>query len=140
MRTVQLLRSDGWSDDTCTTGRLFLDGAYVCNTIELPWLNNARSKSCIPLGKYLARRVKSRKFGPTFLVDVPGRSGILFHAGNSVADTRGCILLADVLVWPPSGLRGQYSKRAMSRFLKLLDGVQEFRLSVSLVLDGVSVT
>jgi hypothetical protein len=38
--------------------------------------------------------VDSPTFGPTFEVaDVPGRTAILFHRGNVVRDTRGCILL-----------------------------------------------
>jgi len=33
-------------------------------------------------------------FGDTYeITDVPNRSHILFHQGNVVADTRGCVLL-----------------------------------------------
>ena len=37
----------------------------------------------------------SPRFGAVraYLDAVPGRSGILLHEGNTVADTRGCVLL-----------------------------------------------
>jgi hypothetical protein len=63
-------------------------------TLEPPNLGNAPNISCIPTGKYLCTKYASRKFGMTYLVsDIPGRSGILFHRGNSVKDTTGCILI-----------------------------------------------
>lgn len=47
----------------------------------------------IPAGVYSAYGQTSPKFGTTKLyLNVPGRSGILFHGGNTTEDTRGCIL------------------------------------------------
>jgi hypothetical protein len=63
-------------------------------TVERPWLGNGKDISCIPEGGYLCRRVVSPRFGDTFEVaDVPGRSHILFHRGNTMEDSRGCILV-----------------------------------------------
>jgi hypothetical protein len=63
-------------------------------TLELPYLANCRNVSCIPAGVYDVTPYYSKKFGNCFkLSDPPGRSGILIHAGNSVEDTRGCILV-----------------------------------------------
>ena len=50
----------------------------------------------IPKGSYTLVRHWSRKFPYIHLqlLDVPNRSGILIHAGNTPKDTSGCILLA----------------------------------------------
>lgn len=69
--------------------------------IELPWRDNARNRSCIPAGQYEARVVQSPRFGRCYHVrGVPGRTGILIHAGNVAGDrdlglrshSYGCIL------------------------------------------------
>lgn len=63
-------------------------------TIENPWLDNKKTDSCIPTGTYICKPVNSPRFGMTIEVtNVPNRSHILFHAGNSPDDTDGCILL-----------------------------------------------
>ncbi|NDV18155.1 hypothetical protein GO013_01815 [Pseudodesulfovibrio sp. JC047] len=77
-----------------TFGVLRLDGQVVCVTLEPPDRGNQVDVSCIPTGDYVCRQVDSPSFGRTYEVeDVPGRSRILFHQGNVVADTHGCILL-----------------------------------------------
>lgn len=83
-----------------TSGVLLFNGEPFCVTLELPWVNNERNVSCIPEGTYplFKRRDAVTHVGQkekiTYeLLNVPGRSGILFHAGNSVKDTQGCILL-----------------------------------------------
>lgn len=77
-----------------TIGVLRLDGAMFCATLEPPWKDNQRSVSCIPTGCYYAVRTTSPRYNNTFeIIDVPQRSGILFHAGNWVGDTEGCVLL-----------------------------------------------
>ena len=41
------------------------------------------------------RKVGNNVINTTFeVLDVPNRSGILFHMGNTVDDTKGCILVA----------------------------------------------
>jgi hypothetical protein len=65
-------------------------------TAEDDWLDNAPRESCIPTGLYRVEAVESPRFGPTFeITKVPGRSHILFHAGNTEEDTSGCILIGD---------------------------------------------
>ena len=55
---------------------------------------NAPEVSCIPAQQYLIKQHVSPRFGETFQVmDVPGRSAVLFHAGNVVGNTQGCIIL-----------------------------------------------
>jgi hypothetical protein len=70
---------------------------HRCKCIELPWLNNQKSVSCIPEGEYNAVKELHQTKGKVFrLLYVRGRSGILIHKGNFVAgyvkDSEGCIL------------------------------------------------
>ena len=81
-----------------TMGELFLNGERMCDTLELPWKNNQRNISCIPKGEYkarlrLARESASRDYLHLLVQDVPNRDWVLFHRGNTVADTRGCVLV-----------------------------------------------
>ena len=69
---------------------------YTCRTFELPWKNNERQVSCIPLGVYKGAKYHSPKFGDCIhITGVPGRDGILIHPGNFLSDTHGCILVGD---------------------------------------------
>ena len=67
---------------------------FACKTLELPWLNNAPRKSCIPNGTYYVHRNNIPKFGKhLYFTSVPNRSGILVHAGNYTSQILGCILV-----------------------------------------------
>ena len=69
---------------------------YQCCTLELPDLNNKPRVSCIPVGVYAGMAHKSPKNGLCIqLSHVPNRSFIQIHAGNTVADTLGCILVGE---------------------------------------------
>lgn len=89
LRLVRVGEADG-----ATFGVLLVNGKPEFVTLEEPWRDNQRSISCIPTGAYIVKPVKSPRFGNTYEVTkVPDRSHILFHSGNTVADTEGCILL-----------------------------------------------
>lgn len=76
-----------------TYGVIIFNRKILCHTYELPWMANSRKISCIPEGSYNVEKTVTDRFGSVFLLhDVPGRSGILIHAGNQKADTEGCIL------------------------------------------------
>lgn len=109
-------------------GVLILDGRKICLTLELPWVANQRSISCIPEGEYPLRRRYSPRFKEHFeVVAVPNRSHILVHpANNAQRDLRGCIAPVSELVGEGWGSR---SKIAMS---KLLHTLQE-----AIVTEGV---
>jgi hypothetical protein len=78
---------------TETLGRLYCDGAQVAYTLELPWLNNANNVSCIPKGTYqVVPRFSARFKSHLHVLNVPGRSFILIHPGNTHKDIEGCIL------------------------------------------------
>lgn len=97
-KRLTLNRCDELSNDQVTIGKLLDGDKLVCYTLELPWRENAKNVSCIPTGLYEVIPHESPKFGECFLVnDVPGRSAILFHAGNTTSDTKGCILVGDSL-------------------------------------------
>lgn len=87
----------------------------VALTLEDAWRNNERGVSCIPAGTYICKRFESVRFGSTFLVtNVPGRDSILFHAGTSHKDTRGCILLGRAFMVMEGEARLAYGKIALS--------------------------
>lgn len=79
-----------------TLGRLRVNG-FECVTLELPWRDNAEDVSCIPPGTYKARITYSNKFKRALpeLLDVPGRSKVRIHAGNTTRDTQGCVLVGE---------------------------------------------
>jgi hypothetical protein len=96
---LELLRS---YDPEGTNGELKL---VVCNTIELPWLQNQQNISCIPEGRYELRKRLVEKFGLHLLVvDVPDRSWILIHsATDAKAHLKGCIAPVTTLTGPGKG-------------------------------------
>lgn len=93
--------------------------AYFCDTLEPAWRNllgiplekkdenvkhgrksNTKAiklpgKTAIPEGRYTVVVTKSPRFKQwlPLLLGVPNFSGIRIHAGNTVKDTQGCILL-----------------------------------------------
>ena len=92
-----LIIRDTFTEES-TLGKLFLNGEFFCETLENPWKNNVRNISCIPDGVYdvrlrLPRESASRDYLHLLVKEVPNRDYILFHRGNTSADTSGCILV-----------------------------------------------
>ena len=92
-----LLIRDTFSENS-VIGELFLNGEWMCDTLENPWLDNQRNISCIPEGEYpvrlrLPRESATRDYMHLLVKDVPNRDYILLHIGNSAKDSRGCILV-----------------------------------------------
>lgn len=66
--------------------KIYVDGAFFCYGLE-----NDSYK--IPTGIYSAYGQTSPKFGTNKVyLNVPNRTNILFHGGNSSEQTKGCIL------------------------------------------------
>lgn len=109
---------------------------YEFATLELPYKNNEKMVSCIPENDeknqtYIGVRHFSPKFGKTFSLDSPGRSGIIFHAGNTTKDTQGCILIGDHFeMHKNDGLYLKNSVVAFERFKKSLDAFPYFELII----------
>jgi hypothetical protein len=92
-----LIIRDTFTDES-TIGELFVNGERFCDTLELPYRDNQRSVSCIPIGEYdvrlrYARESATRNYLHLLVQNVKDRSYILFHRGNTAKDTRGCILV-----------------------------------------------
>ena len=88
--------------NTYTIGRLEVDGKYFCDTLEPTWRNlgpgrpgrKVKGRTAIPEGRYPVVITWSPKFEQwlPLLLHVPMFEGIRIHAGNTAADTAGCIL------------------------------------------------
>lgn len=92
-----------------TIGKLYVNGAYFCDTLEdkVTDVNkngifdgNEKKKygeSAIPYGRYEVEVNYSPKFRRRLprLMNVPHFEGILIHRGNTPKDTAGCILVGE---------------------------------------------
>lgn len=77
-----------------TFGILSLKNRPLCVTCENPWKDNLPRESCIPPGTYQCKAFNGVRYKNVWEVtNVPGRSAILFHHGNTIRDTEGCILV-----------------------------------------------
>lgn len=80
--------------DAGTFGVLIMDEIPLCVTCELPWLDNQEGISCIPAGIYNCTSHDSPKHPNTWQVkNVPNRSEILIHDGNTIRDSIGCVVV-----------------------------------------------
>lgn len=117
--------------DLCTLGLMRDErSSILVHTLEPPWKNNQHDISCIPPGTYEAVRYLSPKRGYELfrLINVHGRDFIEIHIGNFPRDTEGCILLGTTV----SGLAAiAGSRAAFDLFMKRLEGVSKFTLTVA---------
>lgn len=73
-----------------TPGRMTLENGFECDTLELPWHNNERGKSCIKADTYRGWAW----YSPTFkrmvirFEDKHGRKDVLIHNANFAAEER----------------------------------------------------
>ena len=129
--------------DDGVTGVLVFGNREICRTLEEEWKFNEKNLSCIPAGTYLCKRVKTPKHGETFeVMEVPGRSAILFHSGKTEINTLGCILLGmevgeinaqdDDTGIVEKQLAILKSKEAFEKFMAVLDGKASFLLTIRL--------
>lgn len=103
-----------------TIGKMYIDGAYVCDTLEdkdrgltsnmsVAQICRVKIKgeTAIPTGRYLVdMKTVSPRFGGRAqyqfcrgrlprLCNTPGYQGVLIHCGNTSKDTEGCILVGE---------------------------------------------
>lgn len=94
---------------TYTIGKLYIDNVYFCDTLEDTVRDTNKSgkfdngeqkikgKTAIPYGTYEIKWTYSprfKKYTPQ-LMNVPSFEGIRVHAGNTSADTEGCLILGE---------------------------------------------
>ncbi len=76
--------------ETAILGSLYLNGAFVCYTLE----NEAKA---IPCGMYTVQNSKSPKLKRELPLlhnaKVPTSRGIRIHRGNTANDSQGCVLV-----------------------------------------------
>jgi len=112
-------------------GVFTLNNDAFCLTLERPWEDNKPNISCIPVNIYLCQRVDSPKYGDTFqIMDVENRTNILFHVGNKISNSLGCVLLGSSY----GELEGERavvsSGTAFFRFMKRMEGIDSFPLQI----------
>lgn len=109
-----------WKKEGYTIGKLFVDGTFLCNTLEdkdrgltsSMSLDNIKKLkkagiTAIPTGTYTVRMdIVSSKYSKSTwyiqncngsrmprLMNVPGYDGVLIHPGNKASETEGCLLV-----------------------------------------------
>lgn len=85
-------------DAECTIGRLLVNGAFNCWTLEdtvRATGEKVKGATAVPYGTYKVDITFSNRFQQLMpiLLDVPMFEGIRIHPGNSAVDTDGCILV-----------------------------------------------
>lgn len=83
--------------NVATVGELSVDGEFQCFTLEDVVREGPKvmHETAIPAGIYTVEITYSNRFKRDLplLRAVPGFEGIRIHAGNTAADTSGCILV-----------------------------------------------
>ena len=117
---MKILVDRKWKKETYTIGHLYINGEYFIDTIEdkdrhltstmpLSKIKEIKiaAETAIPTGTY---KIDMSSVSPKYslkpwyitnchgarlprLVNVPGYSGVLIHAGNTAKDSAGCILV-----------------------------------------------
>lgn len=114
-----------------TFGVLRYKGVPFVLSLEPPWGENQEDVSCIPAGRYVCKAVRSPTFGITYEVTrVPDRTHILFHKGNYLHNTKGCILLAEEFSGTFDAPTIVSSERGFGEFMALTLGRPEFDLVI----------
>jgi len=77
-----------------TRGIMMLPSGTTLHTIENPWKDNQNGISCVPEGVYpVGQRpfYSGGGYETAHIQEVPGRSLILVHIGNTALDVEGCV-------------------------------------------------
>ena len=118
--------------DTHTVGKMYVDGIYECYTLEDAVRNGIKvlGKTAIPIGTYKLIIDASTRFKQDMphILDVPDFTGVRIHAGNTSADTDGCILLGTT--WAGKDFIGN-SKIAYKKFFNKLKENKTVSITIS---------
>ncbi|MDQ7918269.1 DUF5675 family protein [Mesonia sp. MT50] len=131
---MELVLKRSYYPEGCN-GILLLKGKKICHSIELPWRQNLKSRSCVPEGTYGLQL----RFSPRFkwhlqLLEVPERALILIHPANDAQrELRGCIAPVKRLSGPGRGLD---SRIAFQQLKQLVYPVLQRREAVHLIINS----
>lgn len=120
-----------------TEGHLTIQGINhaAIYTLEEPWKDNSQGISCIPKGTYHCvphgweENSHFHEKQCWEITNVPNRTSILIHTGNSTADTLGCILVGLSRKYYNGALKVLQSKDAMAILRKVI-GNNPFELEI----------
>lgn len=116
--------------EDCTIGVLADGDTLLCYILENPWLDNKKNVSCIPEGDYKCEPHDGRYSDTWRVNNVPGRSGIVIHIGNTESDTKGCIIPGSVI----GSLHGERavlgSRRALNKLRDYIGTASKFDLTI----------
>jgi len=120
-----------------TNGVLFINALFFGFTIELPWLENIRDKSCIPEGSYILKARFSEKFKHHLVLEnVDHRSLILIHPANNVSsELKGCIAPVTYLTGIRKGLN---SKPLLDKLLSKCHQAFDRKETIKLIIKSSS--
>jgi hypothetical protein len=129
MKFIELIRVE--TSPSGTVGILLLDKQLFCVTLELPKKDNERAVSCIPTGQYICKRYDSEKYlCPCLAVhNVHGRENISMHYGNTLKDTKGCILIGTYTGYIESERAVHRSKDALNDLMNSVRDICHLTIS-----------
>ena len=122
-----------------TFGEISLPTGQQLYTVERPWLGNQPRKSCIPAGVYTLRKrvspIVQRTSGGKYqqgweVCDVPQRSMIMIHAGNTMDDLEGCIAPGQHLGFVSNKWAVTASRNAMDDLMSALEIQREWEIDI----------
>lgn len=93
-----------------TISDAWCEGKLVCYFLELPWKDNQHDISCIPVGFYIC--TYDELLNKYWVANVKNRELIQIHRGNSVKDTKGCLVTASKTI-------GGYAWKSTKAFNRL---------------------
>lgn len=129
MLILEIVRLEESSEGTF--GILKINKSIFCATLEPRDEENQVNISSIPAQQYIIKPYNSPTHGPTWRVEnVPNRSYILFHAGNVVAHTAGCIILGEATGKLRTERQLVNSGNTFNQFKQLLGDARRHHLTI----------
>jgi hypothetical protein len=123
---ARIIRLEQASDGAI--GVLLLDSKIFSFTLE-PDAND-KNKPQIPAGEYLCKRFHGIKWTDTFEIVVPGHTAVLYHAGNTEADTKMCVLLGSTVGKLKGNRAVQNSGKTFEEFMNRCFNLMRFQLLI----------
>lgn len=149
---MKLLLQRTHANERRTWGKLYADGVFVCYTLEDAvrevqgqsvdvW--KVMGETAIPSSTYRGAPYQitlenSPRFGPDTLTirDVPGFVGVRMHAGNTEADTEGCVLLGQAI--DAAGIVGGTSRSAVALVKDVVKRATDLHRVVTLEITNIT--